>query len=153
MSATDSRPLVTDIPFLKYTGNDGIVLIHRVPVNEGWVDVVGDPANASYEWVLRSPGGKITKHSDDGYGDSAVALFDGLAEAHRFLLHDADGNKAVKVIQHLVEADLRCGYSTALREKINVQQGGESNDAESAMLGAFEQAHAFTGKLNAPKGK
>ena len=43
-----------------------------------YLDVVGDPANISYEWVLRDTTGEVLHHSDCGYGGEIVALRDGL---------------------------------------------------------------------------
>lgn len=43
--------------------------------------VIGDLANASYEWVIEGHG-KICAHSNDGYGDTSVALRDGLIAYH-----------------------------------------------------------------------
>ena len=43
-----------------------------------YLDVVGDPANVSYEWVIRDTAGEVLHHSDCGYGDDVVALRDGL---------------------------------------------------------------------------
>lgn len=42
------------------------------------IEVVGDPDNASYEWIVRR--GEELKHSDAGYGQSSVALRDALVE-------------------------------------------------------------------------
>ena len=43
--------------------------------------VVGDKANASYEWVIEKEG-KIVAHSNAGHGDSSIALRDGLIAYH-----------------------------------------------------------------------
>lgn len=43
-----------------------------------YLDIVGDPANISYEWVIRDTEGQVLHHSDCGYGDDVVALRDGL---------------------------------------------------------------------------
>ncbi|CAD0363797.1 hypothetical protein VDR70_008230 [Xanthomonas campestris pv. campestris] len=39
--------------------------------------VIGDMANASYEWVIEAHG-QVLAHSNDGYGDTSIALRDGL---------------------------------------------------------------------------
>lgn len=41
------------------------------------VDVVRDPENAAYEWVIRAPDG-VREYSDVAYGSPEVALRDGL---------------------------------------------------------------------------
>lgn len=41
------------------------------------VEVFGDPENGAYEWLIREHG-TVTQHSDCGYGQSAIALRDGL---------------------------------------------------------------------------
>jgi len=43
--------------------------------------VIGDRANATYEWVIEVYG-KILAHSNDGYGVSSIALRDGLIAYH-----------------------------------------------------------------------
>lgn len=43
--------------------------------------ILGDAANASYEWVIEECG-KIVAHSNDGYGVFSVALRDGLIAYH-----------------------------------------------------------------------
>jgi hypothetical protein len=43
------------------------------------VETFGDPNNGSYEWLIREHG-VVTKHSDCGYGQDALALRDGLNE-------------------------------------------------------------------------
>lgn len=50
----------------------------------GWepdVWVVGDPDNGAYEWVLVKDG-QAERHSDFGYGQSSIALRDGLIAVH-----------------------------------------------------------------------
>lgn len=50
----------------------------RIPLDDDDVlEVVGDPDNACYEWVIAA-GDRIKRYSDCGYGCSALALRDGL---------------------------------------------------------------------------
>jgi len=63
-------------PNFKYTDNKATIL--TIPVGIGdFVQVVGDPENASYEWTISTPNG-VREHSDNGYGIPEVALRDGL---------------------------------------------------------------------------
>ncbi|WP_299204288.1 hypothetical protein [uncultured Amphritea sp.] len=48
--------------------------------NNAWVAVVGDGANASYEWVLFKDDGSLITTSNRGYGISSIALRDGITE-------------------------------------------------------------------------
>lgn len=57
------------------------MVIHSLSVMDDLLVVVGDPHNASYEWVVISPEGHVKAHSNAGYGISVVALRDGLNEA------------------------------------------------------------------------
>lgn len=43
------------------------------------IEIVGDPDNASYEWVI-SCNGVVEQHSDDGYGSPEAALRDALID-------------------------------------------------------------------------
>lgn len=66
---------------LHYTDASDLVVLHHLPMSDGYsVRVVGNPDNASYEWVIER-GGKLF-HSDCGYGDSDIALRDGLIAMH-----------------------------------------------------------------------
>lgn len=73
-------PPVTDAPRFTYSGNDNLRLLHQVSgFGQGdAVQVVGDPANGSYEWIIRDDHGKIIRHSQSGYGSVLIALRDGL---------------------------------------------------------------------------
>lgn len=64
----------------KYTNNVQVILSIDVGMQDS-VDVIGDPDNASYEWMIRTPKG-ITEHSDCAYGQVSVALRDGLIAYH-----------------------------------------------------------------------
>lgn len=76
----ETRPLVTDAPCFNYTGPANIRLLYRMPGDgvSDLIDVIGDPDNGAYEWVLRDSAGKIVKHSDCGYGSTVAAMRDGL---------------------------------------------------------------------------
>lgn len=63
-----------------YTNCRALVLAVGVDM-EVAVEVVGDPENACYEWVIRR-GASVEKHSDVGYGSSDIALRDGLIAYH-----------------------------------------------------------------------
>lgn len=71
---TSSLPILLGRPVFRYSPTwSDCSIIHRI--NE--VIVVGDPHNASYEWVIAIDN-KIIAHSDAGYGESMAALRDGL---------------------------------------------------------------------------
>lgn len=65
---------------LSYTDPTHLSRIHRLDgdTKGDTIEVVGDPDNASYEWVIRR--GDEIKHSDAGYGMPEVALRDALIE-------------------------------------------------------------------------
>ena len=75
------------LPPLRYTDISGDIL-HVIPVGmSGWVAVIGDPPNGSYEWVVQPEAGwsgadlPPLEHSDSGYGCPASAMRDGLTAA------------------------------------------------------------------------
>jgi hypothetical protein len=52
--------------------------LHSLPAEmDDLIEVVGDPDNGCYEWIIRTPAG-IERHSDEGYGIPLVALRDAL---------------------------------------------------------------------------
>lgn len=65
---------------LSYTDSTCLTRMHHITgdARGDSIEVVGNPDNASYEWVVRR--GDEIKHSDMGYGHSSVALRDGLIE-------------------------------------------------------------------------
>lgn len=65
---------------LTYTNSAGLSWIHHLDGDTPGdsIEVVGDPDNASYEWVVRR--GDEIKHSDCGYGHSSIALRDALID-------------------------------------------------------------------------
>lgn len=82
LDALQARPYVGPKLTLRYTDANNLTVIHHLPGSVGYaVWVVGNPGNASYEWIVESAG-KRREHSDCGYGDSDVALRDGLIVRH-----------------------------------------------------------------------
>lgn len=74
------RPIVNDAPSFQYVARDRVRLLKDLSGHgTDRIQVVGDPDNASYEWVIRDEAGKIIEYSDSGYGSTLVALRDGLA--------------------------------------------------------------------------
>lgn len=66
---------------LRYTDAEDLTVLHSLRMGDGYsVLVVGNPENGSYEWVI-ARAGKLD-HSDCGYGDSDIALRDGLIAMH-----------------------------------------------------------------------
>lgn len=65
---------------LRYTDPSHLSRIHHLDGDSPGdsIEVVGDPDNASYEWVVRR--GDELKHSDVGYGQSSIALRDALVD-------------------------------------------------------------------------
>jgi hypothetical protein len=57
-------------------------VLHHFETADGYLYVIGDPANAGYEWVVvaeTGPEGLVeVEHSDNGYGGLCAALRDGL---------------------------------------------------------------------------
>ena len=69
------------MPHFKYTGNP-IEVLMSVDVDMGAeLLIVGQPGNGAYEWVIVNHG-KVDKYSDCGYGQSSIALRDGLIAFH-----------------------------------------------------------------------
>ncbi len=63
-------------PYFRYTANRQ--MIHSIPAGmDDHVEVVGDPENGAYEWVIRTADG-VREHSDVAYGSPGLALRDGL---------------------------------------------------------------------------
>lgn len=79
MSITAPRTPVTDLSkYPRFAYSRVTHELYRVDVDlENQVVIVGDPDNGCYEWMIRTPQG-IERHSDVGYGDSAIAMRDGL---------------------------------------------------------------------------
>jgi len=72
------------LPCFKYTSvpGDQLKTFYSIECDDShFVEVIGDPGFASYEWIIRE-GAKITLFSDVGYGSSSKALADGLAKYH-----------------------------------------------------------------------
>lgn len=65
-------------PMPQFRHTDPVKLYFSIPVDTGFVDVVGDGANGSYEFVIRREDGSIENLSDVGYGSPEIALRDGL---------------------------------------------------------------------------
>lgn len=66
-----------DLRALRYTDPRVVLLSVPVGIMDDRIDVVGDPDNAAYEWVIVRQG-RVFDHSDAGYGSPEVALRDGL---------------------------------------------------------------------------
>jgi hypothetical protein len=146
----EDRPLVQDCPELNYTGpREYVRLLYRKCVGMAdWVEVIGDPDNGCYEWVIRNEAGKIVEYSNSGYGSTETALRDGIA-AYYHEPSVGETRDMANILRKLVQADDRDGVSDRLRHKINVTQGGECDDADAWMLNAFDEARAMVKKLNA----
>lgn len=76
---TDRTPIKLRLD-LTYTDPSHLSRIHHLDGDTPGdsIEVVGDPDNASYEWVVRRA--DEIKHSDVGYGHSSIALRDALVE-------------------------------------------------------------------------
>lgn len=144
----DFRPVVTDAPQFHYSANDNVRLLYRMPGYEDdhWVEVIGDPNGGGYEWVIRKAG-KIIQHSDSGYGCTFIAMHDGMS-VYESLPDSTMVREMCKALRIVVEADDRDGVSDRLREKIK-SQGGECDDADACLLGAFDMSRALVKKMNA----
>lgn len=61
-------------PYFRYTTN--CQTVHVIPAGmDDRVEVVGDPENGCYEWVIYTPAG-VREHSDAAYGSPVEALRD-----------------------------------------------------------------------------
>lgn len=68
-------------PIFRYT--NPVATVHSFEIfPRSFVRVIGDPDNGAYEWVIVECG-KVTSHSDCAYGQSTIALRDGLTEYHK----------------------------------------------------------------------
>ena len=66
---------------LHYTDADDLSVLHHIPMRTGCsIRVIGNPDNGAYEWLVEREG--RLEHSDCGYGDSDIALRDGLIVLH-----------------------------------------------------------------------
>lgn len=64
-----------------YTDIENVVLLYSIPAGDGWVHVIGDPNDGSYEWVYCDDGVRhfrTLRHSNHGYGGCAVAMREAL---------------------------------------------------------------------------
>jgi len=65
-------------PSFRRTANTHLKVIYSIAADAGfWVDVIGDPDNGFYEWIIRE-GDRVTEHSEEGYVIPSIALRDGL---------------------------------------------------------------------------
>lgn len=72
---------------LRYTDPDDLAVLYHLPGSPGWsVRVIGNPVMGSYEWLIEESGN--LRHSDCGYGDSDIALRDGLIARFGLPGHD-----------------------------------------------------------------
>jgi hypothetical protein len=145
----EDRPIVEDCPVLAYTGpREYVRLLYRKCVGmDDWVEVIGDPDNGCYEWVIRNAAGKIVEHSDSGYGSTETALRDGIA-AYYHEPSVGETRDMANILRKLVQADDRDGLSERLRAKIK-SQGGECDDADAWLITALDEARAMVKTLNA----
>jgi hypothetical protein len=76
------RPDATGpLPRFRYTGNEDLKVLHDIDLGDGAnLRVIGLPDYGAYEWVITH--GDEQEHSDCGYGDSSIALRDGLCAFH-----------------------------------------------------------------------
>lgn len=63
------------------------VIVHAIPLEmRGWICVIGEPSEASYEWIARAQGNfagtspPSYRWSNQGYGSALAALRDALIE-------------------------------------------------------------------------
>lgn len=62
---------------IRYADPARIRVLYEVQIDAAeFVRVIGDPENGAYEWLIQTA--DYIKHSDAGYGQSAIALRDGL---------------------------------------------------------------------------
>jgi hypothetical protein len=144
----DQRPIVTDAPTFKWSANDNVRLLYRVPAGgfNDWVEVIGDPSGGGYEWVYRDDAGKIAKHSDCGYGSTMIAMRDGLAAVEN-APSVGETRDMENILRKIVQADDRDGLSDRLRRKIEAQ-GGECDDADAWLVNALDEARKMVMKRN-----
>lgn len=68
------------VPPFRYTGRDELRVIHELRSRgRAVVQVVGLPGWGCYEWVVLGDG-EVLAHSNEGYGESDVALREGVRE-------------------------------------------------------------------------
>ena len=82
---------------LTYTDPTRLSRIHHLDGDSPGdaIEVVGDPDNASYEWLVRR--GDEIKHSDCGYGHSTIALRDALVEYYGLPTSETAHTRTAKV--------------------------------------------------------
>lgn len=68
------------MPVFKYTGEARVLMSVEVDMDVELL-VVGQPGNGAYEWVIVNHG-KVESYSDVGYGQTSIALRDGLIAYH-----------------------------------------------------------------------
>ena len=93
----ERTPITIPGAVMRYTDHRHLTLIHRIDGDSGEdsIEVVGDPDNASYEWVVRC--GDEIKHSDCGYGMASIALRDALIEYHGDRTNETASARTIKV--------------------------------------------------------
>lgn len=71
------------LEFVRFEYTDNRKTLHSVSVDmTRTLDVVGDPNNGSYEWLIRNGEKTVEAHSNCGYGSPDIALRDGLIYYH-----------------------------------------------------------------------
>jgi len=85
MSVSANRVVITDATRAKYPQFKYSRVTHELCIVDvdvaSEVVIVGDPNNGCYEWLIRTRG-VIETYSDVAYGDSSIALRDGLIAYH-----------------------------------------------------------------------
>jgi hypothetical protein len=73
-----SNPTNILLRLKKLTYTNPKCVLHEFDLGDEFtLRVIGDPDNGGYEWVIESPASEL-KFSDCAYGQSAIALLDGL---------------------------------------------------------------------------
>lgn len=105
----DTRPLLSKPhPNFSYLQLDDVRILFQEQIDVKTVLlVVGNPSEASYEWIIRRDADGTWEYSDGGYGDNLVALRDGLC-------HYFDINYGVVKILELLQKSVVEGCSRQL---------------------------------------
>lgn len=111
-------------PYFRYTTN--CQTVHVIPAGmDDRVEVVGDPENGCYEWVIYTPAG-VREHPDAAYGSPEIALRDGL------LAYSIVGSP-VEALRDLMMAVERCEHNEfSIASRTALAQAAQRASAVSA---------------------
>lgn len=74
----------------EYTNEKKAVMINLQLLYSLAVEVWGDRNNGCYEWIIRGDDGEAIAFSNDGYGQSGLAMLEGLQRVNKWINNEIE---------------------------------------------------------------